>query len=363
MDPPVPCNKDPSRRLVQRCLESNRPFLVSRIGCFKLKVQIPVSWGEGVLETDRAIEVPQQQGWYSFSPYHCVNLMPTWSCQVFSLAQCPCASALRHCIVRYDGAKAGWVHSDCPDKRKGASSAEKNQTTCNANSRADSLCFVGTMQRPLVMVPKKAFRTLFLFSAPHIPALIWAVKTVIVMLAARCTEMIRTCIWLILLYNQQTEPAWSETLRIARDCCVDCSGRDDVTTCYNNWALDSRPKFAWDYDDNDTPIFFDVFPVKLFIYTVGGKGRTREKNLGFLKSLFYPTPIYTYLFAVSPFDHTACRQSSLSLLPIHCYLRNVLHFSTTGFGQAECLLKTAWMYDNVCHYVCFMLLSRIYRLI
>lgn len=26
--------------------------------------------------------------------------------------------------MRYDGAKAGWVHSDCPDKRKGASSAE-----------------------------------------------------------------------------------------------------------------------------------------------------------------------------------------------------------------------------------------------
>lgn len=49
--------------------------------------------------------------------------------------------------MRYDGAKAGWVHSDCPDKRKGAFSAEKNQTTCNANSRADSLCFVGTMQR------------------------------------------------------------------------------------------------------------------------------------------------------------------------------------------------------------------------
>ena len=293
MDPPVPCNKDPSRRLVQRCLESSRPFLVSRIGCFKLEIQIPVSWGEGVLETDRAIEVPQQQGGYSFSPYHCVNLMPTWSCQVFSLAQCPCASALRHCIVRYDGAKAGWVHSDCPDKRKGASSAEKNQTTCNANSRADSLCFVGTMQRPLVMVPKKAFRTLFLFSALHIPALIWAVKTVIVMLVS----------------------------------CKNC---------------------------------LDIY---IYIHTVGGKGRTREKNLGFLKSLFYPTPIYTYLFAVSPFDHTACRQSSLSLLPIHCYLHNVLYFSTTAFVQAECLLKTTLMYDNVCHYVCFMLLSRIYRLI
>ena len=73
------CLGGPSSNLVTKIHQENLcknvlsqvglSFLVSRIGCFKLGIQLPVSLGEGVLETDLPTDVPQQQGWCSFSPF------------------------------------------------------------------------------------------------------------------------------------------------------------------------------------------------------------------------------------------------------------------------------------------------------
>eukprot|EP00434_Breviolum_minutum_P012996 symbB.v1.2.011456.t1/scaffold713.1/size170176/5 len=78
---------------------------------------------------------PLQKPWQpTYVPTKASHCMAPPCCD----AQCPCGGLgivaqyrgacqecwkpiepLKHCIVRYDGAKAGWVHSDCPDKRKG----------------------------------------------------------------------------------------------------------------------------------------------------------------------------------------------------------------------------------------------------
>ncbi len=191
------CLGGPSSNLVTKIHQENLckdvlsqvglSFLVSRIGCFSFDIELPVSLGEGVLETDLCKDVPQQQGWCSFSPFFWFGrgipailplhwpdanlILPSFlTCAVPLCHPVPVRWGIVSCAMMAPKRGGYTLTAQTKDKAPFLQSPgwkAKTQTTSNANSRADSLCFVGTMRRPWMMVPKKAFHSLFLCSVLH----------------------------------------------------------------------------------------------------------------------------------------------------------------------------------------------------